>query len=149
MECSEVLIAMAGSTRNEHHMLKEKQPKKCRLLIFERDSVVRDKCAGLAASLDCDLYSTTYIDNFEKVVRRFEPSGIVIDAGLFDNDSVELLRAIAEDAPDVKLLFLAGDDSEFDENAESLARSVGLHVEGLLRRPISDALLKESIRRIA
>lgn len=149
MLSSEVLIAMAGSTRKERHMLKEKQRRKRRLLIFERDSVVRDKCAGLAANLDCDLYSTTYIDNFEKVVKRFEPSGIVIDAGLFDSDSVELLRAVAEDMPDVKLLFLAGDDSEFDEIAENLAQSVGLHVEGRLRRPISEALLKESIRRIA
>lgn len=149
VQYSEALNAMAGPRKNEQDTLKAKQQKACRLLIFERDPFVRDKCARLAANLNCDLYSTAYIEDFEKVIGRFEPSCIVIDIGLLASDGLELLRVVAKDAPIVKILFLASDDSELDEAAEDLARSVGLHVQENLQRPVSETQLEQSLRRLA
>lgn len=148
MQYSETLVAMAGPTRKQDDTLEEKQRRTCRLLIFERDALVRDTCARLADSLDCDLYSSAYIDNFESIVRRFEPSGIIMDIGLFDSDGIELLLLVAKHAPHVKVLFLAGDDIQLAESAEKLAWSIGLHVEANLQRPVSKTLLEQSLRRM-
>ncbi len=122
---------------------------KCRMLIFERDALVRDTCAKLADNLDCDLYSTAYIDNFENIVRRFRPTSIVIDVGLLESDDMDLLRLIADDVPDAKVLFLSGDDAILAREAEGLARSVGLSVDGVLQRPVTEAALEQSLQRIA
>ncbi|MDJ0700923.1 MAG: hypothetical protein QNJ07_13795 [Woeseiaceae bacterium] len=119
------------------------------MLIFERDALVRDTCAKLADNLDCDLYSTAYIDNFENIVRRFRPTSIVIDVGLLESDDMDLLRLIADDVPDAKVLFLSGDDAILAREAEGLARSVGLSVDGVLQRPVTEAALEQSLQRIA
>lgn len=130
-------------------MFKEKQIAKCRLLILEGDPDVRDTCAKFADKLNFDLYSTAYIDDIESVIRQFEPSGIVIDVGLFDGDGVELNDLVTKIAPPLKVLFLGGDNGHCVETAENLARTVGLHVEGNLQRPINETLLQQSLERMA
>jgi len=148
-QSSEMSAAIVGSTGKQGDKVTEEPRTKCRLLIFERDARVRDACAKLADSLRCDLYSTAYIDNFEAIVRNFQPTGIVIDVGLFEHHGVELLQHIAVDVPGVSVLFLVGDDPRFAASAESFAWSVGLYVEGILQRPVSTTLLEQSLRRMA
>jgi response regulator of citrate/malate metabolism len=129
-------------------MLKEKETAKCRLLILERDPHVRDTCAKLADNLDFDLYSTAFIEDIESVIGQFEPSGIVIDVGLFDDNGVKLYDLITQVALPLKVLFLAGDNGQCSEAADNLARAIGLHVEGNLQRPISETLLQQSLERM-
>ena len=129
-------------------MLTEEQRKQRRLLIFERDALVRDACAKVADSLDCVLYSSGYIDNFENIIRHFRPTGIIIDVGLFERNGIEPLRELAKSAPRVSVLLLAGDDPDFAASAEEFARSIGLRIEGSLPRPVSETQLEQSLRRM-
>ncbi len=127
-------------------MRKDERAKRCRMMVFERDALVRDQCARLADSFDCDLYSSAYIENFETIVRSFQPTSIVIDLGLFEGRDNEPLRRIARHLPFVSVLFLAGEDAEFAASAEDFAWSIGLRVEAVLQRPVSDTLLEQSLR---
>ena len=129
-------------------MQTDEQRKQCRLLIFERDALVRDACAKVADSFDCALYSSGYIDNFKNIVRHFQPTGIVIDVGLFERSGIEPLRQLAKSAPRVSILFLAGDDPDFAASAEEFARSIGLRIEGSLPRPVSATQLAQSLKRM-
>ena len=134
---------------NDRNIVEEETARKYRLIILERNPFVRDTCSEVLDRLNCDLYSTAYIENIDKIVGRFDPDGIVIDVGLFDGDGVGLLELVVNVEPKVQFLFLGGEDSDLAESAENLARSIGLHVEENLQRPIDKSALKRSLRRMA
>ena len=140
---------MQSAVTNVYDMPSDERCPRRRLLILERNPCVRDTCGEALERFNCDLYSTAFVENVDKVVSRFEPNAIVIDVGLFDDDGVDLLEFVANTRPGVGFLFLADDDNDLAESAEKLARSRGLRVEACLPRPVDMALLKQSLRRMA
>lgn len=110
---------------------------RCGLLIFETDASVRDYCAVVASDMGCDLYSTGYVDNHEKVIREFAPAGLIIDVKLLSGNGDDMLVAAARHTPETRILLLAGDDRQQTRAAEARAASLGLFVDGTLDRPVS------------
>ena len=116
---------------------------RCGLLVFETDASVRDRCAVIASDVGCDLYSSGYVDNHDKVIREFAPAGLIIDVKLLSgNGDDDLLDAAARHVPDTRILLLAGDDRQQTRAAEARAASLGLFVDGTLERPVSDEQLE-------
>ncbi|MBU2677621.1 MAG: hypothetical protein KJP16_11080 [Gammaproteobacteria bacterium] len=122
-------------------MTTELQTEKCRLLILESDPHVRDTCTKFADDLHFDVYSTSYVEGIDSVIWSFKPTSVVIDVGLFDDDRIKLYDLVTKIRPPMEILFVAGDDERFVEAAEYMALSMGLHVKGILQRPINETLL--------
>ncbi len=129
-------------------MTNEKQSGKCRLLILESDPLVRDTCTKFADNLRFDLYSTSYAEGIDSVIWSFRPTSVVIDVGLFEDDRIKLYDLVATFRPPIEILFLAGNDEHFVEAAEYMALSMGLHVKGILQRPINETLLQQILENM-
>lgn len=119
-----------------------------RLLIVEGDPSVRDICGKIADELKCDVYLTSYIANIDNIVSKFQPSGILIDLGLFESYALELQELLLNTKPPLKILFLDGEDEELAKSAETQARSSGLNVEGNLERPVTEDRLEHALKRM-
>lgn len=113
------------------------QDRNGRLLIVASDPHVRDACAALADEFGYDLYSTLYIDNIVRIVKKFRPRGVVIDLGLFEKNGVELHWLLLSAERPLNVLFLEGNDAELTNASQTLAEQIGLNVKGKLQMPIS------------
>jgi response regulator of citrate/malate metabolism len=110
---------------------------------------VRDICAALADEFDYDLYSTSYIENIVNIVKKFQPNGIVIDLGLFEDEGIELHELLLGAEPPLNVLFLEGEDDELAQAAQTLAESIGFSVIGKLQMPISVNRLEHVLQHMA
>ena len=133
----------------EDIVLEEEQDRDRRLLILAGDPYVRDTCAALADEFDYDLYSTSYIENIVNIVKKFQPNGIVIDLGLFEDEGIELHELLLGAEPPLNVLFLEGEDDELAQAAQTLAESIGFSVIGKLQMPISVNRLEHVLQHMA
>lgn len=141
----EAMTQLAG----EDIVLEEEQDRDRRLLILAGDPYVRDTCAALADEFDYDLYSTSYIENIVNIVKKFQPKGVVIDLGLFEDEGIELHELLLSAEPPLNVLFLEGEDDELAQAAQTLAESIGFSIIGKLQLPISVNRLEHVLQHMA
>lgn len=120
-----------------------------RLLILAGDPYIRDACGAIADEFDCDLYSTEYIDNFDNILNKFQPKGIVIDLLLFEADAIQLHELLLNAELPLNVLLLEGEDDVLAESTQLFATSIGLNVAGRLRRPVPEDRLEHLLKKIA
>ena len=114
-----------------------------RLLIIDDEPAIRDFVGTVGKRLGFEVKDTGDTDRFRSLVREFEPTALALDLRLPQTDGIELLRFLAEEHSNAKVVVISGADDRVLSAAKRLGTSQGLAMVGSLQKPISIEALEE------
>jgi len=118
-----------------------------RMLVVDDDAQLRELMSDVACAAG---YEVTQYENFadieQKDIHFYDV--IVLDMLMPGIDGIEVIRSLAEQNSEARLILVSGLDRRTLETARSLAHSKGLTVHGVLNKPFRINVLDEMLRAI-
>jgi len=108
-----------------------------RVLILDDDSAVGETIGFASETAGMEARSVTRPDEFFRAVDEWQPTHIVLDLVMPEMDGVEVMRLLAERKCEARIIVLSGVGSRVLDAARRTAAEKGLHVAGVLPKPIS------------
>lgn len=112
------------SMSNQSLLIVDDDPRICRLI----------KRVAINMGFKCDTVEDS--DQFITCYLEFRPSIILLDLKMKGVDGVELLRHLASIDSDSQIIIMSGVDSRVLDTTQRLGKSLGLHMAGVLPKPI-------------
>jgi DNA-binding response OmpR family regulator len=96
----------------------------------------------VAESLDYEMRFVTLADAFKETHRSFDPDVVILDLSMPDVDGIELLKSLAVEKSRARILILSGFDGRILNGAHRLGEDRGLHMAGVVSKPVRVAELR-------
>lgn len=113
-----------------------------RVLILDDDAAVGETIRFVAESAGMEARSFFRPAAFFEAIDDWQPTHIVLDLVMPEMDGVEIMRHLSERRNDARIIILSGVGSRVLDAAERTAAEKGLHVVGVLSKPISPKELR-------
>ncbi|MDX1509247.1 MAG: EAL domain-containing response regulator [Woeseiaceae bacterium] len=113
------------------------------LLVVDDEAGIRDLVCTVAKGLGYEVHSAGNAEEFVSILRQVEPNVIILDLNMPGSDGVELLRYLASEGSDARVLVISGEDQRVLNAAERLGASQGLNMAGVMQKPIMLSSLEE------
>lgn len=107
-----------------------------RLLLVDDDSAVGRFLAHAAEECGCEAHVTLTADSFRSEYRATRPDIVLLDLALPGSDGVELLRFLAEEQSQARIVLISGFDTRVLESAMRLGAAMGLAMAPPLHKPV-------------
>ncbi|MBW3567758.1 MAG: EAL domain-containing response regulator [Proteobacteria bacterium] len=114
-----------------------------RVLILDDDSAVGETIGFAAETAGMEARSVTSPDAFFAEIDGWNPTHIILDLVMPEMDGVEVMRLLAERRCTARIVILSGVGSRILDAAHRTAAEKGLHVAGVLPKPISVKALQD------
>lgn len=108
-----------------------------RVLILDDDSAVGETIGFAAETAGMEARSVTSPEGFFAEVDEWDPTHIILDLVMPEMDGVEVMRLLAERRCSARIVILSGVGNRILDAAHRTAAEKGLHVAGVLPKPIS------------
>ena len=118
-----------------------------RLLVIDDEPGICEFIKEVAEGIGFDAQITTTPDEFRRAYRTFSPTAIILDLVMPEADGVELLRYLAEDRCQAQILVASGVDPRVLATAKRIGDAYGLHMSGMLEKPIMVPGLQALLRQ--
>ena len=118
-----------------------------RLLVVDDEAGIREFIREVAEELGFAVVDVADPSEFLTACQEFAPSVIALDLVIPGTDGIELLRTLAKQACTAEVLIMSGHDAKVLTAAQHLGAAHGLHMSGVLQKPISIDLLEAALRR--
>ena len=119
-----------------------------RLLIVDDEAGIRDFLSAVAQGLGFEVHAVGNADEFTVAVEEFKPTAMILDLNMPGSDGIELLRCLAEEKSEAQILVISGEDSRVINAAERLGSAQGLHMAGVLQKPVMLPELEAILKRV-
>ena len=119
-----------------------------RLLIVDDEAGIRDFLSAVAQGLGFEVHAVGNADEFTVAVEEFKPTAMILDLNMPGSDGIELLRYLAEEKSEAQILVISGEDSRVINAAERLGSAQGLHMAGVLQKPVMLPELEAVLNRV-
>lgn len=118
------------------------------LLLIDDEPAMGTFVRGVAEGLGFAVETTAVAEDFKNALQRYDPSVIVLDVSMPKVDGIELTSHLAEIGTRAKILILSGFDETVRRMALHIGEARGLHMAGVLAKPIRAADLREQLARL-
>jgi len=119
-----------------------------RLLIVDDEAGIRDFLSAVAQGLGFEVRAIGNAEEFSTALGDFKPTAMILDLNMPGSDGIELLRYLAEEKSEAQILVISGEDSRVINAAERLGSAQGLHMAGVLQKPVMLAELESVLKRV-
>lgn len=113
-----------------------------RVLILDDDTAVGETISFVAQSAGFDAQAVSAPGEFFERVEHWQPTHIILDLVMPEMDGVEIMRHLAARGVDARIIILSGVGTRVLDAARRTAAEKGLHIIGVLPKPISPSALK-------
>lgn len=113
-----------------------------RLLMIDDEPYIGVLVRRVAENLDYEMRFVTLADAFKETHRSFDPDVIILDLSMPDIDGIELLKFLAAEKSRARILILSGFDARILNGAHRLGEDRGLHMAGIVSKPVRVAELR-------
>jgi EAL domain-containing protein (putative c-di-GMP-specific phosphodiesterase class I) len=120
-----------------------------RLVVLDDEPLFREFVCEVARSCGFETFDTGSPGVFESRLRLDRPHAIVLDLVMPDVDGIEVLRNLSAQLVNIPILIASGMDSRLLDTALRLGEARGLHMAGVIQKPIRAAALKKVFEQIA
>lgn len=111
------------------------------LLVIDDEPAITALIKRIAESMDYQVVATSDPQVFKQHVRTEPPDLICIDLAMPHVDGIELMRFLANEQSQSKLLIMSGSEPQLLHSALRLGEALGLPIEGTIPKPLRiDAL---------
>jgi DNA-binding response OmpR family regulator len=107
-----------------------------RLLLVDDELAIARFLAHAAEECGLEAIVTVTAESFRSQYRALRPDIVVLDLALPGSDGVELLRFLAEEKSDARILVISGFDERVLEAAMRLGAAMGLRMAAPLHKPV-------------
>jgi len=114
-----------------------------RLLVIDDERDIGEFIRTVADEMGYDVKVTSSADEFQAAYRSFNPTHIMLDIVMPDIDGIELLRYLAANGCQARVLVMSGYSEKYLESAQKLSDAYGLRNIDRLTKPIRLAKLRE------
>ena len=114
-----------------------------RLLVIDDERDIGEFIRTVADEMGYDVKVTSSADEFQAAYRSFNPTHIMLDIVMPDIDGIELLRYLAANGCQARVLVMSGYSEKYLESAQKLSDAYGLRKIDRLTKPIRLAKLRE------
>ena len=119
-----------------------------RLLAFDDDAAVGRLVTRIATLTGMQASAVTNAEAFRQALRDAPPQVVALDLQLGSTDGIAQLRELAAAGYAGALVLMSGFDARVLETTAALARSLGLHVAGILPKPIRASELEGILQHL-
>lgn len=120
---------------------------KGRVLILDDDDAVGETIGFVAEAAGMDARAVSTPTDFFRLVDEWQPTHIVLDLIMPEMDGVEIMRHLAARRTNAGIVILSGVGSRVLDAARRAASEKGLHIIGVLPKPISPSALQAYLAR--
>ena len=107
-----------------------------RLLVIDDDSQIVEFVRMVAEKQGFEVAATSDPDEFMRTYGAFDRNVILLDVVMPGKDGIELLRFLAENRCNCRILVMSGYNDYYLSTAEKLSMAMGLPAIQRLRKPI-------------
>lgn len=119
-----------------------------RILIVDDEPDIAQFIGEVAQDMGFEVKITCEPNVFRKAVKEFNPSVILLDLQMPEQDGIEILRWLAGERSDAAIMIASGMDTRVLTTAEQLGKSLGLKVVECLAKPVSVDQLEVALARL-
>lgn len=116
-----------------------------RLLVVDDEPEIGEFVREIGDGLGFDVVVTRKARDFKQQYRSFEPTTIVLDLMLPDEDGVQLLKFLKNEASDARIVVISGLDRRIRRAADRLGDAFGLQIVANLQKPIEVETLRSAL----
>lgn len=106
------------------------------LIIIDDEEDIGNYIADVAEEMGFETVVTTTADEFWPAFFATMPSVIFLDLMMPDVDGIQFLRLLSEQECAAKIILISGSDTRILKSAERIGHTHGLHMAGVLQKPI-------------
>jgi EAL domain-containing protein (putative c-di-GMP-specific phosphodiesterase class I) len=117
-------------------------------LIIDDDPAIGTFIGKVAKSCDYETAATTKADVFKDRVGSWLPTHITLDLQMPGVDGIELLRFLAAEKSDAKILLISGTDPKVLDSANRIGMESGLTMSGTLTKPMRADSLRGLLKNL-
>ena len=114
-----------------------------RLLVIDDERDIGEFIRTVADEMGYEVKVTSSPDEFQAAYRSFNPTHIMLDIVMPDIDGIELLRYLAANGCQARVLVMSGYSEKYLDSAQKLSDAYGLRNIDRLTKPIRLAKLRE------
>lgn len=114
-----------------------------RLLVIDDERDIGEFIRTVADEMGYEVKVTSSAEEFQASYRSFNPTHIMLDIVMPDIDGIELLRYLAANGCQARVLVMSGYSEKYLESAQKLSDAYGLRNIDRLTKPIRLAKLRE------
>ena len=115
------------------------------LLVLDDDPYIGDFISRVAGDLGLATRVTTTVEGFAAEMRRRQPTDIVLDLHLGQDDGIQILRYLAADRSEAGIILLSGFSDKILAAARDLGLELGLNIRHALCKPVTAAQLLRAL----
>lgn len=116
-----------------------------RLLIIDDETSVRELFAAAARRLGFKVEFARHNAAVLAGIRQFSPTAILLDLQTPDSDGIAILRLLADQRCDAKIIVVGGDEPRLLEAAARFGTARGLDMAASLQKPMALQTLQEAL----
>ena len=120
-----------------------------RLLVVDDDAQTCDFVREVAGGLGYVVEVTRNAKNFRRRYADFQPTAIVLDLALPDEDGVQLLKFLRNEGCDARIIVVSGLDEQVRKAVDKLAEAYGLRLVPNLAKPCQAEALRNALKPAA
>lgn len=114
-----------------------------RLLMCDDEAEVGAFVQKIAEDLGFEMQFTDHSGEFKRIYSNFAPDVIILDLVMPETDGIELLRFLAAQKSEARILVMSGFDPQMRETAKRLGDANRLNMVGTVPKPVRAAELRQ------
>ncbi|MGE4219519.1 MAG: EAL domain-containing protein [Alphaproteobacteria bacterium] len=119
-----------------------------RILIIDDEAEIGRFVARVAGRCGYRPVATTDVEEFRQHVRNWQPTHIVLDLHMPEADGVELLRFLAAERSQARIIIASGFDPKVIDSARQLGIERGLSIVATVQKPIRAEALARLLEEV-
>lgn len=119
-----------------------------RLLLVDDEPGMTDFIQAVAQEASFEVRTSNRPADFMETFRKFLPDAIILDLAMPGIDGVELLRWLAEESCQARIVIISGFDRRVLDAAGRMGQASGLKIVDTLSKPIRLAAMREALKRL-
>ena len=118
-----------------------------KLLVVDDQAAICKLIEDIGIGVGYETRSANSVAEFKEIYLSFRPVIIFLDLQLNENDGVELLRYLAGEQSQAKIVIMSGHESKVLSTALRLGKAQGLRMLTSLQKPINIATITEILEQ--
>ncbi len=116
-----------------------------RVLIIDDEPKIGEYIADVAVELGHNVQVTSKASDFTFLVDSFEPTVICLDIIMPEKDGIELMRYLADQECQARVLVISGYQGQYLEIAHKFGIALGLNSVTILNKPVGLSDLRSAL----
>ena len=122
------------------------EQKKARLLVIDDERDIGEFIGEVAKGLVYEILVTADTKSFMEEYNSFMPDVVVVDVVMPETDGIELVKFLANNGCNARILVISGYAERYLENTKSLAEAFGLPSVKTMTKPLELAELESFLQ---